>query len=106
MVNTAQIIRCIVSSADTMTILWSIVLIIGMVVGIQFYIGKQIGSHYDDRIAAGQSLAQKNTVLSIWIAMTFLSPTAAIGPGVCLLWQNLVNSWQIWNYNRKIQRNH
>lgn len=105
MVNTAQIIRCIVSSADTMTILWSIVLIIGMVVGIQFYIGKQIGSHYDDRIAAGQSLAQKNTVLSIWIAMTFLSPTAAIGPGVCLLWQNLVNSWQIWNYNRKIQRN-
>lgn len=96
MVNTAQIIRCIVASEGTMNILWSIVIIVGLVVGLQFWAGKQIGSHYDDRIAAGQGLAQKNTVLSIWIAMTFLSPTAAIGPGVCLLWQNIINSWQIY----------
>ncbi len=95
------IIRCIVGSEGSASILWSIVVIIGMVVGMQFYVDKQIGSHYNDRIAAGQGLAQKNTVLSIWIAMTFLSPTAAIGPGVCLLWQNIVNSWQIWNHGRK-----
>ena len=101
MVNTAQIIRCIVGSEGSASILWSIVVIIGIVVGLQFYVGKQIGSHYNDRIAAGQGLAQKNTVLSIWIAMTFLSPTAAIGPGVCLLWQNIVNSWQIWSHGRK-----
>ncbi len=103
MVNTAQIIRCIASSEGSMSLLWCIVFVVGMVVSLQFYIGKQIGSRYDDRIAAGQGLAQKNTVLSIWIAMTFLSPTAAIGPGVCLLWQNLVNSWQIWHHNRKTQ---
>ncbi len=103
MVNTAQIIRCIVSSPGSALILWSIVVIVGMVVCLQFYVGKQIGSHYHDRIAAGQGLAQKNTVLSIWIAMTFLSPTAAIGPGVCLLWQNVVNSWQIWQHGRKGQ---
>lgn len=101
MVNTAQIIRCIVSSEGTQHILLSIVICVGAVVAMQFYVGKQIGSRYGDRIAAGQGLAQKNTVLSIWIAMTFLSPTAAIGPGVCLLWQNIVNSWQIWNHNRK-----
>lgn len=73
------------------------------IVALQFYIGKQVGSRYNDRIAAGQGLAQKNTVLSIWIAMTFLSPTAAIGPGVCLLWQNIVNSWQIWTHNKKLK---
>lgn len=101
MVNTAQIIRCIVGSRDTQDVLWSIVVCVGTVVAVQFYVGKQIGARYDDRIAAGQGLAQKNTVLSIWIAMTFLSPTAAIGPGVCLLWQNIVNSWQIWNFNGK-----
>lgn len=27
--------------------------------------------------------------------------TAAIGPGVCLLWQNIVNSWQIWRHGAK-----
>ena len=100
-VNTAQIIRCIVNSPGSATILMSIVIIVGCIVCSQFYIGKCIGGRYNDRIAAGQGLAQKNTVLSIWIAMTFLSPTAAIGPGVCLLWQNIVNSWQIWNHGRK-----
>lgn len=100
-VNTAQIIRCIVNSPGTADILWSIVVIVGSVVALQFYIGKKIGSRYNDRIAAGQGLAQKNTVLSIWIAMTFLSPTAAIGPGVCLLWQNVVNSWQIWKHEKE-----
>lgn len=101
MVNTAQIIRCIVNTEDSMNILLSIIVVIGVIVALQFYIGKQVGSRYNDRIAAGQGLAQKNTVLSIWIAMTFLSPTAAIGPGVCLLWQNIVNSWQIWMRDRK-----
>lgn len=100
-VNTAQIIRCIVNSPGSAEILLSIVIIVGIIVCAQFYIGKSIGAKYNDRIAAGQGLAQKNTVLSIWIAMTFLSPTAAIGPGVCLLWQNIVNSWQIWNHGRK-----
>lgn len=102
MVNTAQILRCIFSSEGTMNILWSIVIIVGVVVCMQFYVGKIIGSRYNDRIAAGQGLAQKNTVLSIWIAMTFLSPTAAIGPGVCLLWQNIVNSWQIYRATRRV----
>ena len=101
MVNTAQIIRCIVGSPGSATILISIVVIIGIVVAAQFYVGKQIGERYHDRIAAGQGLAQKNTVLSIWIAMTFLSPTAAIGPGVCLLWQNVVNSWQIYRHSSR-----
>lgn len=100
-VNTAQIIRCIVHTDSTVAELLAIVFTVGLVVGLHFWVGKMIGTRYGDRISAGQGLAQKNTVLSIWIAMTFLSPTAAIGPGVCLLWQNIVNSWQIARYNRR-----
>ena len=99
-VNTAQIIRSIVSSPGSGNLVLYICVLVGLLCFAQFYVGKQIGSHYDDRMAAGQGLAQKNTVLAIWMAMTFLSPQAAIGPGVCLLWQNLFNSWQIWHHNR------
>ena len=103
-VNTAQIIRSIVSSPGTGDIILYICVFVGALCFAQFYVGKQIGSIYDDRMAAGQGLAQKNTVLAIWMAMTFLSPQAAIGPGVCLLWQNLFNSWQIWNHNKQLSK--
>lgn len=95
MVNTAQIIRSIVNSPGSGSMVVCICLSVGVLVIVQFWAGKQIGQHYHDRMAAGQGLAQKNTVLAIWMAMTFLSPEAAIGPGACLLWQNLFNSWQI-----------
>jgi len=100
-VNTAQIIRSIVSSPGSGNMVVWICATVGMIVCLQFIIGKRIGAAYRDTIAAGQGLAQKNTVLSIWMAMTFLNPQAAIGPGACLLWQNIFNSWQIWDYQRK-----
>lgn len=100
MVNTAQIIRSIVSSPGSSVVVLYICFCVGLLVFMQFYVGKQIGSRYDDRIAAGQGLAQKNTVLAIWMAMMYLDPQAAIGPGACLLWQNMVNSWQIWRHGK------
>lgn len=69
----------------------------GLVVCIcQFLLGKQIGSMYNDRISAGQALGQKNTILAIWMASTYLHPLAVIAPGAYVLWQNLFNSWQLW----------
>jgi len=103
-VNTAQIIRSIVSSPGSGNMVVWICATVGMIVCLQFVVGKRIGAAYRDTIAAGQGLAQKNTVLSIWMAMTFLNPQAAIGPGACLLWQNIFNSWQIWDYQRKKQK--
>jgi len=100
-VNTAQIIRSIVSSPGSGIMVVWICATVGVIVCIQFIVGKHIGTVNDDTIAAGQGLAQKNTVLSIWMAMSFLNPQAAIGPGACLLWQNVFNSWQIWDYQRK-----
>lgn len=100
-VNTAQIIRSILSSPGSGNMVMMICLTVGVIVGLHFFIGKRIGATYDDTIAAGQGLAQKNTVLAIWMAITFLTPQAAIGPGACLLWQNIFNSWQIWHAGRK-----
>lgn len=62
----------------------------------QFITGRLIGKKYNDKIAGGQSLGQKNTILAIWMAQTYLNPISSIGPASYVLWQNLVNSWQIW----------
>ncbi len=70
---------------------------------VQFYFGKKIGGVYRDRLSAGQALGQKNTVLAIWMAVTYLNPLSSIGPGSYVLWQNLINSWQLWK-KRKAER--
>ena len=66
----------------------------------QFFIGKTIGARYNNRITGGQALGQKNTILAIWMAQTYLNPLSAIGPGAYVLWQNLFNSWQLWRKSR------
>lgn len=63
---------------------------------VQFAIGKAVGRHWGDSISAGQALGQKNTVVGIWLTLTFLNPLAAVAPGAYVLWQNLVNGWQLW----------
>lgn len=63
---------------------------------IQFSIGKAVGRHFGDSISAGQALGQKNTIVGIWLTLTFLNPLAAVAPGAYVVWQNLVNGWQLW----------
>lgn len=63
---------------------------------LQFLTGRFIGGRYGDKIAGGQSLGQKNTILAIWMSQTYLDPVSSIGPASYVLWQNLVNSWQLW----------
>lgn len=65
---------------------------------LQFYFGRKIGTRYGRTVAGGQGLGQKNTVLAIWLTQTYLNPLATLGPGAYVLWQNLVNSWQIWKH--------
>ncbi len=63
---------------------------------IQFAIGKAVGRHYGASISAGQALGQKNTIVGIWLTLTFLNPLAAVAPGAYVVWQNMVNGWQLW----------
>jgi BASS family bile acid:Na+ symporter len=41
----------------------------------------------------GQALGQKNTMLAIWICLTFLSPTTALGPMFYIVFQNIFNAY-------------
>lgn len=67
---------------------------------VQFFLGKTLGSIYDDRISGGQALGQKNTILAIWMAHTYLNPLSSVGPGSYVLWQNIFNSYQLWKKRR------
>lgn len=62
----------------------------------QFILGRHIGRHYNNTVAGGQGLGQKNTILAIWMAQVYLNPLASIGPASYVLWQNIINSYQLW----------
>jgi len=62
----------------------------------QFGTGKFVGRHYNDYISCGQGNGQKNTLLAIWTAYTYLSPVISVAPSCYIVWQNIVNSWQLW----------
>lgn len=83
-------------SSITGWVLWLLLILPLGVCILQFALGKLIGRRWNDSISAGQALGQKNTVVGIWLTLTFLNPLAAISPGAYVLWQNLVNGWQIW----------
>lgn len=88
-------LRNIHQSSITGWVLWLLLTTPLLVCLIQFSLGKWVGRFWNDSISAGQALGQKNTVVGIWLTLTFLNPLAAIAPGAYVLWQNLVNGWQI-----------
>lgn len=62
----------------------------------QFALGRWIGRKYGDTVAGGQSLGQKNTVLAVWLSQAFLDPVSSVAPTAYIVWQNIVNSYQLW----------
>lgn len=71
---------------------------------LQFGLGKLVGIHTDSRINATQALGQKNTSFEIWIAFTYLNPVSSAGPGCYILWQNTLNSIELWRERRILTR--
>lgn len=63
---------------------------------LQFYIGRKIGRRFGDKISGAQGLGQKNTVLAIWMALTYLNPISSVGPAAYVAWQNTINSIQLY----------
>ena len=68
---------------------------------VQFLVGRYIGRRYGDTVAGGQSLGQKNTVLAVWLSQAFLDPISSVAPTAYIVWQNIVNSYQLWRADRK-----
>lgn len=98
---TAQTVRSLVNSDAAVGVEVLIALAGLLTCALQFYLGKRIGSRYSDRISAGQALGQKNTVLAIWMAYTYLDPLSSVGPGSYVLWQNIFNSYQLWKKRKR-----
>lgn len=68
---------------------------------LQFGIGKSVGRLCHDKVSCGQGMGQKNTIISIWISLTFMNPITAVGPGSYMIWQNIINSMQIIRKSKK-----
>lgn len=67
----------------------------------QFIVGRRIGGRCGDKVAGAQGLAQKNTVLAIWMAMSFLNPVCSVAPAAYIAWQNTINSIQLYLHGRR-----
>jgi BASS family bile acid:Na+ symporter len=65
-----------------------------LVCAANFALGWLIGGREFPR-EASQALGQKNTTLTIYLALTYASPLVALGPTCYVVWHNLWNSWQL-----------
>ena len=100
---TAVTTRSIVHSDVALsTQLW-LVVVSFVCCALQFYLGRKIGVIYHDKITAGQSFGQKNTVLAIWMGYTFFTPITAIVGGFYSIWHNVVNSYQLYEHKNHIE---
>ena len=78
---------------------------------IQFIAGRRIGRKVcpdvseavklSDSITAGQAFGQKNNGFLIWLGYTWMTPVSSVAGGLYSIWQNLVNSWELYE-----QRHH
>ncbi|MBR1881955.1 MAG: transporter [Muribaculaceae bacterium] len=68
---------------------------------VQFALGRYVGHFFGRVVEAGQGLGQKNTAFAVWIAYTYLNPLCSVGPGCYILWQNAINSVEIWHRRKR-----
>ena len=73
---------------------------------VQFAVGRYLGHFHQRAQEAGQALGQKNTNFAIWIAYTYLNPVSSVGPGCYILWQNIINSIEIYLAESKNDKNY
>lgn len=111
-ITTGITVKNIVHSQSSLQLLLSIAIATLLLCFLQFVLGRGVGRWLGERqrvgngtsgmeVNAGQALFQKNTGLSIWVAYMYLNPVASIGAGCYVLWQNIVNSVEIWQYSKK-----
>ena len=96
-------VRNIVHSGASLGMLIAIALLSFAAAAVQFGIGRAIGHRMQAPIESGQAMFQKNTALAIWVAYMYLSPVASIGAGCYVLWQNIINSIELWQQQVKIR---
>lgn len=99
-ITTGITVKNIVHSQASLALLLLIALFTFVLCFVQFGIGRGIGRRLGEEVNAGQALFQKNTALSIWVAYMYLHPVASVGAGCYVLWQNIINSLELWQYRQ------
>ena len=101
MIVTGTTVKNIVHAEVSVWLLAAIALLGLVVCVVQFAVGRYIGHYFNHTQEAGQALGQKNTAFAIWLSSAYLNPLSSVGPGCYILWQNIVNSIEIWQYRKK-----
>jgi len=96
MIVTGTTVKNIVHADTTVVLLMAIALLGLVLCVVQFAVGRFIGHYFSHTQESGQALGQKNTAFAIWMAYTYLNPLSSVGPGCYILWQNVINSIEIW----------
>lgn len=104
MIVTGTTVKNIVHADTTVSLLLAIAALGFVVCVVQYVAGRLVGRRYDRVLECGQALGQKNTAFAIWIAYTFLNPLSSVGPGCYILWQNIINSVEIWQRRKAEER--
>ena len=99
-ITTGITVKNIVHSTAPIMLLGLIAVATFVLCWIQFGIGRGIGRLLGEEVNSGQALFQKNTALSIWVAYMYLNPVSSIGAGCYVLWQNIINSFELWQYRK------
>ena len=81
------------------TVLFEVAAVSLLICAANFTLGRLIGGREFPR-EASQSLGQKNTSFTIYLAMTYANPLVALGPTFYVLWHNLWNSWQLHRHHK------
>ena len=101
MIVTGTTVKNIVHAEVSVWLLTAIALLGLLICIVQFAVGRFIGHFFDHTQEAGQALGQKNTAFAIWLSSAYLNPLSSVGPGCYILWQNIVNSVEIWLHRKK-----
>lgn len=62
----------------------------------QFVAGHATGARFGNKVAGTQGLGQKNTAIAMWLAFEYLNPLVSVGLAAYSVWQNIINSTQIY----------
>lgn len=91
--------KALVTSHISVGMLICIALVSLACCGLQFLFGRRIGRpDYTESLTAGQTLGQKNTGFLIWLGYSYMTPVTSIAGGFYAVWQNLVNSWELYRH--------
>ena len=104
MIVTGTTVKNIVNAETSLALLMAIAFLGLLMCVVQFAVGRFIGHYFDHTQEAGQALGQKNTAFAIWLSTAYLNPLSSVGPGCYILWQNIVNSVEIFIYSSRNSR--